>query len=71
MRDVSVEGIGTRELDAACAGFYEHWRYGSQQLAELTGSFAENVDQTKASYEEVDKALEEGFRKAAGQGDGQ
>ncbi|GGS68360.1 hypothetical protein GCM10010238_66320 [Streptomyces griseoviridis] len=70
MRDVSAEGIGTKELDAACAEFHAHWTYGSEQLAELTGKFAEGVNQSRADYEEVDRALEEGFRKAAAQGGG-
>jgi hypothetical protein len=70
MQDVSAEGIGTKDLDAACAEFHEHWKYGSEQIAELTGKFAEGVNQSQANYEEVDKALEEGFRKAAAQGGG-
>lgn len=70
MQEVSAEGIGTKELDAACAEFHEHWKYGSEQIAELTGKFAESVNQSKANYEEVDRALEEGFRKAAAQGGG-
>ncbi|MEV5883044.1 hypothetical protein AB0L74_10055 [Streptomyces sp. NPDC052020] len=70
LQDVSADGVGTKELDAACAEFHEHWKYGSEQIAELTGKFAESVNQSKANYEEVDKALEEGFRKAAAQGGG-
>ncbi|GGZ39134.1 type VII secretion target [Streptomyces poonensis] len=70
MQDVSAEGIGTKELDAACAEFHEHWKYGSEQIAEMTGKFAEGVNQSRANYEEVDKALEEGFAKAAAQGGG-
>lgn len=68
MQDVTAEGIGTKDLDAACAEFHEHWKYGSEQIAELTGKFAESVNQSKANYEEVDRALEEGFRKAAAEG---
>ena len=70
MQDVSAEGIGTKELDEACAEFHEHWKYGSEQIAELTGKFADSVGQSKANYDEVDHALEEGFRKAAAQGGG-
>jgi hypothetical protein len=70
MQDVSAEGIGTKDLDAACAEFQEHWKYGSEQIAELTGKFADSVGQSKANYDEVDHALEEGFRKAAAQGGG-
>ncbi len=70
MQDVAAADIGTKELDAACAEFHEHWKYGSEQIAEMTGKFAEGVNQSQANYEEVEKALEEGFAKAAAQGGG-
>jgi hypothetical protein len=46
MRDVSAQGIGTKELDDARAEFHEHWKYGSEQIAELTGKFADSVGES-------------------------
>ncbi|MDQ0764336.1 hypothetical protein [Streptomyces canus] len=46
MREVSAEGIGTKELGDARAEFHEHWRYGSEQIEELTGKFADSVGES-------------------------
>nr|WP_063746482.1 hypothetical protein [Streptomyces sp. SID8379] len=66
MQNVSSAGIGTMDLDSACNEFQEHWKYGSEQIAEQTGKLAEGIKQTKSNYQEVETALEDGFRKAAG-----
>lgn len=70
MQDATPEGIGTKDLDSACDDFQRHWKYGAEQLAGQTGKLAETVKQSKANYEEVERALEDGFRKAAAQGSG-
>ncbi|MHB9757757.1 hypothetical protein ACYBSK_25560 [Streptomyces sp. BYX5S] len=65
LQNVAPHGIGTKDLDSACNDFQEHWKYGSEQIAEQTGKLAEGIKQTKSNYEEVETALEDGFRKAA------
>ncbi|MEU8570150.1 type VII secretion target [Streptomyces pathocidini] len=70
MADATPEGIGTKELDDACNEFQDHWKYGSEQIAEQAKKLAETVKQSKENYEEVERALEEGFRKAAADGGG-
>lgn len=66
MNQTTSDRMGTDELDEACNDFQEHWKYGSEQIAEQTKKLAEAVGQTKANYEEVEQALEEAFKKAAG-----
>ncbi|MBA2944943.1 type VII secretion target [Streptomyces himalayensis] len=56
MQDVSAGGIGTKDLDAACNDFQEHWKYGSEQIAGQTGKLAEAVGKSKANYEETEVA---------------
>lgn len=70
MQAASPDGIGTKDLDSACNDFQEHWKYGSEQIAKHTGKLAETVNQSKENYEEVEKALADGFRQAAGRGGG-
>lgn len=70
MLSATSDGVGTKDLDAACNDFHEHWKYGSEQIAEQTKKLAESVKQSKSNYDEVEKALEDGFRKAAAQGSG-
>jgi Excreted virulence factor EspC, type VII ESX diderm len=66
MRDTTSGGIGTKDLDDACDEFQEHWKYGSEQIAEQTGKLKEAVGQTKANYEEVETALGAVFKKTGG-----
>ncbi|MFK8848034.1 hypothetical protein [Streptomyces sp. Ac-502] len=54
------------DLDQACNDFQEHWKYGSEQIAEQTKELTDSVSKTKENYEEVEQALEEAFKVAAG-----
>ncbi|MFE1176242.1 hypothetical protein [Streptomyces sp. NPDC058773] len=66
MNQTNSDRMGTGELDEACNDFQEHWKYGSEQIAEQTKKLTEAVSKTKQNYEEVEQALEEAFKKAAG-----
>lgn len=71
LSDATVSGLGTDDLDAACEGFQEDWKYGTEQIGEQTEELAKIIGQSKDSYNEVDKALEEALKKAAeGKGKG-
>jgi Sec-independent protein translocase protein TatA len=64
LSDASVTGLGTDDLDAACESFQEDWKYGTEEIGEQTEDLAKIIGQSKDSYNEVDKALEEALRKA-------
>jgi Sec-independent protein translocase protein TatA len=64
LSDASVTGLGTDDLDAACESFQEDWKYGTEQIGEQTEDLAKIIGQSKDSYNEVDKALEEALKKA-------
>ncbi|MFF4400110.1 hypothetical protein [Streptomyces sp. NPDC001480] len=61
--DATVSGLGTDDLDSACEDFQEDWKYGTEQIGEQTENLAEIIGQSKDSYREVDKALEEALKK--------
>ncbi|MFF4348954.1 hypothetical protein [Streptomyces sp. NPDC001530] len=64
LADATVTGLGTDDLDAACEDFQEDWKYGTEQIGEQTEELAKIIGQSKDSYNEVDKALEEALRNA-------
>ncbi|MEU3710181.1 hypothetical protein [Streptomyces catenulae] len=64
MNQTESDRIGTSDLDEACNHFQEHWKYGSEQLTEQTKNLREAIGKTKENYEEVEKSLEEAFKKA-------
>jgi Sec-independent protein translocase protein TatA len=64
LSDASVTGLGTDDLDAACESFQEDWKYGTEEIGEQTEDLAKIIGQSKDSYNEVDKALEEALKKA-------
>ncbi|MEU7717840.1 hypothetical protein [Streptomyces tibetensis] len=64
LSDASVTGLGTDDLDAACESFQEDWKYGTEQIGEQTEDLAKIIGQSKDSYNEVDKALEQALKKA-------
>ncbi|GCD44214.1 hypothetical protein [Streptomyces paromomycinus] len=66
MNQVTSDRMGTTDLDQACNDFQEHWKYGSEQIAEQTKKLTESVSKTKDNYEEVERSLEEVFKKATG-----
>jgi uncharacterized protein YukE len=59
----TVTGLGT-DLDSACEDFQEDWKYGTEEIGKQTEDLAKIIGQSKDSYEEVDKALEEALKKA-------
>ncbi|MCL7428511.1 hypothetical protein ACIHJG_17105 [Streptomyces sp. NPDC052415] len=70
LRDSTVTGLGTDDLDRACEGFQEDWQYGAEEIGKQTEDLAEIIGKSRDSYLEVDKALEEALKKAAGAGGG-
>ncbi|WP_324787410.1 hypothetical protein [Streptomyces sp. H51] len=62
--DANVAGLGTDDLDSACEGFQDHWRYGTDEIGKQTEDLAEIIGKSRDSYREVDRALEEALRKA-------
>ncbi|WP_028804703.1 type VII secretion target [Streptomyces sp. 142MFCol3.1] len=70
LSNASVTGLGTDNLDSACEDFQNDWKYGAEQIGEQTEDLAKIIGQSRDSYREVDKALEEALRKARhGEGD--
>ncbi|MGW0626679.1 hypothetical protein [Streptomyces sp. NPDC002758] len=63
LSDATVTGLGTDDLDSACEDFQEDWKYGTEQIGEQTENLAKIIGQSKDSYNEVDKALEEALKK--------
>ncbi|MEU6549641.1 hypothetical protein ABZ915_05005 [Streptomyces sp. NPDC046915] len=61
--DATVTDLGTDDLDSACEDFQEDWKYGTEQIGEQTENLAKIIGQSKDSYQEVDKALEEALKK--------
>ncbi|MFE9436836.1 hypothetical protein [Streptomyces sp. NPDC006640] len=64
LSDGTVIGLGTDDLDSACEDFQEDWKYGAEEIGQQTEDLAKIVGQSKDSYREVDKALEEALRKS-------
>ncbi|AZM50713.1 hypothetical protein DMB38_11775 [Streptomyces sp. WAC 06738] len=65
LRDSTISGLGTDDLDDACQDFQDDWKYGTGQIGEQVEELAEIVGDSKESYAEVDKALEENLAKSA------
>lgn len=65
MQQVRGDQIGTPELDEACDGFQERWKYGSEQIKERIDKLTEGLQKNTDSYREVEKSLEESFKRAA------
>jgi hypothetical protein len=55
---VRADQIGTSELDEACDGFQERWKYGAEQTKEMIDAISEGVKVSKKNYQEVEDALE-------------
>ncbi|MFW6695514.1 hypothetical protein [Streptomyces sp. MAR4 CNX-425] len=65
LRDSTITGLGTDDLDDACQYFQDDWKYGTGQIGEQVDELTEIVEESKDSYAEVDKALEENLAKAS------
>jgi len=71
LSDANVSGLGTDDLDSACQGFQEDWKYGTEQIGEQTEDLSKIIGQSRDSYNEVDKALEAALKRARdGKGEG-
>lgn len=68
MQQVRSDQIGTKDLDEACDGFQERWEYGSGQIKERIDKLTEGLKKNTDNYREVERSLEEGFRRAAASG---
>jgi uncharacterized protein YukE len=68
MQEVRSDQIGTVELDEACDGFQERWKYGSEQIKERIDKLADGLQKNTDNYREVEKSLEESFKRAAAEG---
>lgn len=65
LQHVRGDQIGTPELDEACDGFQERWKYGSEQIKERVGKLTEGLKKNTENYREVENSLEESFKRAA------
>lgn len=71
LRDATVAGLGTDDLDCACEEFQDNWKCGADQIGEQTEDLAKIIGKSRDSYREVDRALEQALRKAGnGRGGG-
>ncbi|MFJ2608873.1 type VII secretion target [Streptomyces sp. NPDC091279] len=64
LADTTVTGLGTDDLDSACEDFQDDWKYGAEEIGKQTEDLAKIIGESKKSYEEVDRALEEALKKS-------
>ncbi|MFG2868425.1 hypothetical protein [Streptomyces sp. NPDC048338] len=57
-----ADQLGTKELDEACDGFQERWKYGAEQLGARIGEVRTGVRLSHAGYTELNRAIEAAFR---------
>ncbi len=57
MQQDSSGGIGTPELDQACAHFKQSWAYGLQQMQKSSKNLFDGLTATSKNYEQVESAL--------------
>ncbi|MFE2063172.1 MULTISPECIES: hypothetical protein [unclassified Streptomyces] len=69
--DATVTGLGTDDLDSACEDFQDDWKFGTEEIGKQTEDLAKIIGESKKSYEEVDKALEEALKKSKNSGAGE
>ncbi|WP_316773745.1 hypothetical protein [Streptomyces sasae] len=69
--DATVTGLGTDDLDSACEDFQDDWKYGTEEIGKQAEDLAKIIGESKKSYEEVDKALEEALKKSENSGAGE
>ncbi|MEV0847344.1 hypothetical protein AB0J21_15995 [Streptomyces sp. NPDC049954] len=62
----TVTGLGTDDLDGACEDFQGDWKYGAEQIGKQTEDLAKIIGQSRDSYREVDRALEENIKGGKG-----
>ncbi|MEO3974648.1 hypothetical protein [Streptomyces sp. CAU 1734] len=62
LEHVRADQLGTAELDEACDGFQERWRYGADLLRERIGSIHDGVKLSHREYARVNAAVAAAFR---------
>lgn len=65
LEHVRADQIGTKELDEACDGFQERWKYGADELRARIGTLHEGVKASRADYLEVSRAIADAFKAVA------
>lgn len=57
LRAAGTAGLGSAELDSACAEFADSWHYGTNRLSELAGHAAGFVRKAVETYADADRKL--------------
>ncbi|MER6995566.1 hypothetical protein [Streptomyces sp. NPDC000410] len=68
LEHVRADQLGTNELDEACDGFQERWKYGAGQLGERISGIHEGVKAGHLIYTEIDRAIAAAFTAVAADG---
>lgn len=58
---VRADQLGTKELDEACDGFQERWKYGAELLGSRIRSVSDGVKASHKGYTEVNTAIAAAF----------
>lgn len=62
LEHVRADQLGTKELDEACDGFQERWKYGAEQLGTRIKTVHDGVKLSHEGYVQVNKAIESAFK---------
>ncbi|MFI6105326.1 hypothetical protein [Streptomyces sp. NPDC051310] len=62
LEHVRADQLGTEELDEACDGFQDRWRYGAEQLDARIKAVHEGVRLSHQGYAQLERAIEAAFR---------
>jgi hypothetical protein len=57
MRDADASGIGTAELDQACAEFHQTWQFGLNQLGSCIDIVRTGIEAARNAYAATEDAL--------------
>ncbi|MFF3323800.1 hypothetical protein [Streptomyces sp. NPDC002889] len=62
LEHVRADQLGTKELDEACDGFQDRWKYGAEQLGARIKSVHDGVKASHHGYVEVNTAIAAAFQ---------
>ncbi|MFJ8647654.1 hypothetical protein ACIRNI_16215 [Streptomyces sp. NPDC093546] len=62
LEHVRADQLGTRELDEACDGFQERWKYGAEQLGIRIKAVHDGVRLSHKGYVQLEHAIASAFR---------
>ncbi|MET9379215.1 hypothetical protein ACFYV5_03345 [Streptomyces sp. NPDC003035] len=62
LEHVRADQLGTRELDEACDGFQQRWKYGAEQLGLRIKAVHEGVSVSHEGYAQLNRSIESAFR---------